>query len=194
MSELPPDDSELDADERAAFAALPAELPVPAGLAPRVRAAVAAARAANRVPRRRRVLQLLGGIAATIAVFLAGAWFGPGLSRSSPSPETRQRYVLLLREDASLAGAETGDLVAEYRDWAVSWHRRGVLELGEKLADGSWLLDQSTVSEHASASGEAISGFFVIRAESAQQALEIAGSCPHLRHGGRVELRRIQET
>jgi hypothetical protein len=194
MSNLLPDDSELNPDERAAFAALSAELPVPAGLAPRVAAEVAAAHRAGRTSRQRRVLQLLGGLAATIAIFLAGAWFGRGGARTSPTVETGERYVLLLHEDATFAGGATGSLVAEYRDWAIAWHRRGALELGEKLADGSWLLDQATVSERASPGGDAISGLFVIRAESAQQALEIAGSCPHLRHGGRIELRRIEET
>ncbi len=197
MSNLPPDDSELSPDERAAFAALPAELAVPAELAPRVRAAIAAVAEAgseSRVPRRRRSLQLLGGIAATIAVFLAGAWLGPRVNRSSPPAETGERYVLLLHEDATFAGGETHDLVAEYRDWAIAWRRRGALEMGEKLASRSWLLDRATVGERASAGGDTISGLFVIRAASEQQALEIAGSCPHLRHGGRVELRRIEET
>jgi hypothetical protein len=38
---------------------------------------------------------------------------------------------------------------------------------------------------------EEIRGFFVISASDFQDALSVARSCPHLRHGGRILVRPI---
>ena len=42
--------------------------------------------------------------------------------------------------------------------------------------------------------GDRLGGFFLIRASGFAEAQRIAADCPHLRHGGRVELRTIQPT
>jgi hypothetical protein len=34
-------------------------------------------------------------------------------------------------------------------------------------------------------------GYFVISARDADEARRIAATCPHLRHGGRIVLRRV---
>jgi hypothetical protein len=38
-----------------------------------------------------------------------------------------------------------------------------------------------------------LGGFFILRAESYEAAAAIAADCPHVRRGGTVELRRIEE-
>jgi hypothetical protein len=39
-----------------------------------------------------------------------------------------------------------------------------------------------------------IAGFFLIRAKDDRTALEIARTCPHLRYGGSIVIRQIEET
>jgi hypothetical protein len=39
-----------------------------------------------------------------------------------------------------------------------------------------------------------LTGLFIIRAASEAEALAIARTCPHLRYGGRVDVRPIEET
>jgi hypothetical protein len=49
-----------------------------------------------------------------------------------------------------------------------------------------------TVSEgRAQVSGESIAGYFLVRARDYRHAVTIAEGCPHVRHGGSIEIRRI---
>lgn len=179
--------------ERQALAELSLEASPPSGLEERVLAQLAARPSgrwrAGRGPR------ALGTMAAALVVFIGGWWAG---ARGGHSPGTvepaGQRYLLLLREGASYdrGGSET-ERVAEYRDWAAGLRRDGRLEMGEKLADESLPLPAGATTAPADES-PAVAGFFIIRADTPAQAASIAGSCPHLRHGGRIELRRIVDT
>ena len=130
-----------------------------------------------------------------LAVFVGGWWTGARRpAQSSPAAPAGERYLLLLREDASFdRGGSPAERVAEYRDWAAGLRRQGRLELGEELAGEGVLLPDGSAAPADGGPGK-VAGFFVIRAETPAQAASIADSCPHLRHGGRVELRRIVDT
>jgi hypothetical protein len=39
-----------------------------------------------------------------------------------------------------------------------------------------------------------IGGLFAIKADDYEKAVEIARECPHLKYGGRIELREIEPT
>ena len=82
--------------------------------------------------------------------------------------------------------------MGEYAAWADSLRRHGRLELGEKLAEGTVTLRREGATESLDTPGLA-TGLFVVRAESLAQARAIAGTSPHLRYGGRIELRAIEE-
>jgi hypothetical protein len=81
-------------------------------------------------------------------------------------------------------------LVAEYAAWARGLQEEGKLLSAEKLADEPAEL----LGSGASPEGDRVGGFFLIRAASFEEAQRIARDCPHLRHGGRVELRAIEPT
>ncbi|MBX9601163.1 MAG: YciI family protein [Bryobacteraceae bacterium] len=102
------------------------------------------------------------------ASFLAGFWAG---SAGGRAPETGDRYVLFLY------GSGPAGSVEEHRRWAGDLRSQGLLVSGVKLKP--------------EADPEAVSGYFVIRARSRQQADEIARSCPHARQGGAVDLRMV---
>lgn len=105
------------------------------------------------------------------ASFLAGFWAGSPRGTASPPPEAGDRYVLFLY------GSGSPDSVAEHRRWAGGLRSQGLLLSGVKLKAGP--------------DPEAVSGYFVIRARSREQADEIARSCPHARQGGTVDLRMV---
>ena len=69
--------------------------------------------------------------------------------------------------------------------------REDLIELGEKLAEGTVTLRREGARESVSSSGMA-TGLFIVRAESVSQARAIAATAPHLRYGGRIELRAIE--
>jgi hypothetical protein len=133
-------------------------------------------------------------VAAGLGLFAAGLALG---RREGPATAPQgQRYALLLYDPASFdKSIPEANLVAEYRDWAISLGDR--LSLGEKLGTDERLLRQEdSEGRPTSADGGVgpLGGLFIVRAGSWDEAMAIARSCPHLRHGGVVAVRRIEET
>ena len=80
-----------------------------------------------------------------------------------------------------------------------AWARRQLgaqhFVAGEKLDMSGWVLKASRVAGISPMDlQDAPDGFFVIVASNDQEALGLARSCPFLRHGGRIEVRRIHPT
>jgi hypothetical protein len=133
--------------------------------------------------------------AAGVALFAAGLAIGQRHSAPAPaaSSAAQTRYVLFLYDapdEPALSQAEIAERVSEYRDWAIGLRSQGSDITGEKLAASS--LDLGAAG--AVAGPEPLGGYFVFSAKDAEAALAIARSCPHLKHGGRAELRPIEET
>lgn len=88
-------------------------------------------------------------------------------------------YVMLLYLDSTYrfpAPGHGAERIAELSRWADSLAKRGQLDLGGHLVGSR---DPG--------------GLFIIRARSDSDAARIAASCPHLKYGGRVEVRRFIE-
>jgi hypothetical protein len=88
-------------------------------------------------------------------------------------------YVLLLYEDSTyhFAPPRRGtERVAELSRWADSLAKLGQLDLGGHLVGST-----------------NPGGLFLIRARSDSDAARIAASCPFLKYGGRVDVRRFIE-
>lgn len=120
-----------------------------------------------------------------------------GKSPAADGPEgaanSEDQFLLLLWSSGSAAVDHGVDSrVAEYSQWAKSLRESGVRISGEKLASDMVVLEpQSAHTPPEVATGPRIGGFFMFHASSMEKALEIAGSCPHLKHGERIEVRRI---
>ena len=130
------------------------------------------------------------------AGFVAAMVIGYGFARwrASGSSDGAQQYLILLYDTDStshLSPAAMTAVIAEYSGWARGLRSKGKLVTAEKLSDApsAWFGGQV-----APAGGERLCGFFLIRVGSAAEAREIAAECPHVRRGGRVELRAIQKT
>lgn len=104
------------------------------------------------------------------------------------------RFLLLLYEGESFQSDESH--VREYAAWAGSLHERGALVVAEKLGDKVEALgDVETLGDVESEAPSMLpTGFFLIRAESLRRAVEIARGSPHLRYGGWVVVKPIEET
>lgn len=111
--------------------------------------------------------------------------------------DARQQYALMLYEDAAYQAAATDampDRVAEYSGWARELAADGTVVAGEKLADSGLLLAalEPSAARVPSSDVGALAGYFVIRAKDEADAARIAATCPHLKYGGRISLRRIE--
>lgn len=140
----------------------------------------------------RRWVRRFLGAAAALLIFLAGAATGANWSFSGvPGPSGQERFLLLLGGTDPAVGLTREQYVAlvkEYSDWGTRLRDRGLLELGEKLDNEGRILSGGTVQEGAGGA----TGLFLIRANDYNQAVATAMSCPHLRHGGTIEVRRIE--
>jgi len=181
------------------------ELPIPAA-APNATARFDAAlrterAAAMRLSRSsivmRRLLIAAGVVAAMAVGYGAASW---NIARSTrgavaATTDTTQQYLLLLYDTEStgpgLSPKELEAIIAEYSAWGRGLRAAGKLVSAEKLKDApsEWFGGSVSI-----AGGERLGGFFLIRARDAAEARQIAEACPHLKHGGRVELRAIQKT
>jgi hypothetical protein len=149
-------------------------------------------------PARRRIWLTAGAMAAATLLFATG--FGIGRRSVEPAADTRPSFMLLLYEGRdfrlgpSLAAAE-----AEYDAWADSVQKGGAGVLGRALVHTTQLLRntpqgvrvESEAADAASAQGM-IDGFFILRVTDEAEAVTIARTHPHLRHGGWIVLRPIK--
>jgi len=185
--------NDLTPEERRALEALSRGPEPPPGLEEAV-----VSRLAQRgfiAPRRRTWITGALAAAAGLALFAAGVAVGTRRASApaqSPAP-AMTRYVLLLYDasgEETLSAAEMAERVAEYRDWAVGLRKQGSDITGEKLSRESLDLGAAGAAQRP----EPLGGYFVFSASDPAAALAVARSCPHLKHGGRAELRPIEET
>lgn len=150
----------------------------------------------------RQLGRTVGAMAAAMLLFATGVWIG---RRSvMPARDTRPGYMLLLYEgrDFQLDRSRPDAIAAyeaEYDAWATGLHARGVGVQGRALALTSHVLHDTPQGVQVE-SGDAVSaqgvidGFFIVRVTDEAEAVAIARTHPHLRHGGWIALRPIKPT
>ena len=112
-------------------------------------------------------------------------------------------YMLLLHSSTAefedVSAQDIQDIIAEYMNWRNDLDTKGILTGGQKLADEGGKHLRSNGGEIRVTDGpfaevkEALGGFFSITADNYDSAVEISKSCPHLKYGGWIELREIDD-
>ena len=128
-------------------------------------------------PRRRAWLPY----AAAFVVMLAAGY----IALQPHAGNARATHILLLF-DVDLAKPNP-DLAREYGAWAPRTPQIvGGEELGAPVA---------AINDHlaAAAAQSHLGGYFLIAATSDAEAKRVAEACPHLRHGGTIVVRRIEQ-
>lgn len=190
------DDDGLTAEERRAFDGLPREQEPPAALEERTVAAVKAA-GLIMTPGARRWSPGRYAAAAVVLMSCVAIGFAAGTWTAGTPVSQQPDYVLLLRASAEerqpVTDTEMQERITEYGSWARDLAQRGKLLAGEKLESRGWLqADNSAPVPNAGIAEGSIQGYFLIKSTSYDDAVRIAKSCPHVRHGGSIEVRRIE--
>lgn len=142
--------------------------------------------------------RLVGAFATGVVLLAFGFGVGKWQSRPSLPASTQPMFIMLLYEANGVSEHEA-DKVIEYTAWARTIAQSNHLLGGEKLQyDGRLMrriaggLEVRGVSTHGE--GEQIAGYFLIQAADYDEAEKIAASCPHLKYGGLIELRQIDQS
>ncbi len=112
-------------------------------------------------------------------------------------------YVLLLYDAETpmtrFSPDEMQTVIQRYGAWMARLAQSGTLLGGQKLTDNAGRVLRKQEDKLAVTDGpytelkEMIGGFFHIKADDYQQAVQIARDCPHLEYGT-VEIREIERT
>lgn len=179
-------DDRSEADHDSIRGRLRDELPPPAALEDQVVARLGRAGLLRGGPRQRLARDLVAAAAIFIAGVAAGAYGWSSLGPRTPEGDTR--FLLLLYAGAQASPTAEADRIArEYGDWAAEVRRAGRSIAGERLA----AQPERVLETGPSPSDARLQGFFVIGAESLEDAERVAGRSPHLKYGGRIVIRRI---
>lgn len=111
-------------------------------------------------------------------------------------------FVLFLYEDpdafTNFSPEELQAIIRRYTAWGQRLAESGRKVAGQKLHDGTGRLlrkrdERLLVTDGPYAEArEVIGGYYIVRADTFEQAVELASDCPHLEFG-QIEIREIEE-
>jgi hypothetical protein len=145
------------------------------------------------------------GIAAslliTLGIFTGGYFLGNTSGKSAVAGTSLQpmagKYILLVHND-DIPPSDPMQQVKEYSDWLQDIKAERVAD-GEHLHSNGWVLSaekptgpQITPRTEFPGRNE-LGGYFTFEANTAEEALAIARTCPHLNYQGTLELREIYQ-
>ncbi len=131
-------------------------------------------------------------IAASMLIFVAGAMVGHAAPREwfvSPPTATQPKYLLLLAGDVTPA-ADGSTRAVEYGAWARSLTARGIAVSGEELSSQAEIV--ATERGVTFPDLTSVGGYFLIAASDDGAAAAVARTCPHIKYGGSIVVRRVQ--
>ena len=113
---------------------------------------------------------------------------------TAPSAIAGPRYMLLLYAGGTPVAGTPDTRRREYAEWARGIASRGVAISGEELSEEAREVGAATAGGSvavAPSSGPLPRGYFVVSAPDLESAQRIASTCPHLRYGGRIVVKKI---
>jgi hypothetical protein len=139
-----------------------------------------------------RMMERFIAVAACLLFFVSGVLYQKSRITAAPVVSmSDSTFVLFLLEGAAYQQPQGEpqqlERISAYRNWAIDLRKQGIPVNGTKLRDERELLGKTGEERN----DEQISGYFLIDAGSEEEALAIARKCPHLRYGGRIEVRRV---
>jgi hypothetical protein len=150
-------------------------------------ATVAALRERGLVKPPRRRLMAAVALVATAAVLAVAAGWSLMHQSAAPRPQAASpRFVLLLYAGVDPIAGTPDTRRREYSQWARDVAAGGAAISGEELSE-----DAREVPASAASATPLPRGFFVVSAPDLDAAQRIASTCPHLRYGGRIVVKRI---
>jgi len=106
-------------------------------------------------------------------------------------------YLLLFRGTdwhLELSPEEIQEVMSQWGDWFTRLKQNGKLLTGSPLENEGYVVsgrNRAVADGPFAESKEAVGGYFFLKVDTAEEAIEIAKECPALPHGLRVEVRAV---
>lgn len=101
-----------------------------------------------------------------------------------------------VENDPGLSLEERQAEMQKYLHWLQELRAKGIVRSGQPLGNEGRVIrkaDGLITDGPFTETKEAIGGYFIIRAEDMDAAVEIAKTCPHVLMGGTIEVRPLNE-
>jgi hypothetical protein len=98
---------------------------------------------------------------------------------------------------AGLSPEQMQRVIQKYVAWGEKLRSAGVLEGGQKLTDDSGRIMRGrngsvrVIDGPYSETKEVLGGYYIVRADGYDEAVRLAGDCPHFEYDGTIEVRAI---
>ena len=101
--------------------------------------------------------------------------------------EPTKGYMLLLHEDKDFAPGDQMEMFEEYKAWMENTFAKGIKITGQELKDEATLVkgeELKTIN-----SDVRTTGYFLVEANSLDDAIKVAQENPHIKYGGSIEVK-----
>lgn len=98
------------------------------------------------------------------------------------------------KPDPNMSEEEKQQSMKKYLEWLQHLMEKGILKAGNPLGNEGIVLssDDGVVTDGPfTETKESIGGYFILQAQSLEEAVAIARTNPHLMAGGKVEVRQV---
>ena len=178
---------ELTNKEKMLLAQMEREQTPPAYLEERVTNSLKAQGLIKARRRRLKWVKWTSAIAASIILFIAGLLIGQLTTQKINTINPNQGYILLLHEDSAFKPGEPMEMFEEYSTWMSDLKEDGITINGQELTPEGINVTQAQTQPVSRE--ERTTGYFIIEANSLEEAIEIASANPHVKYGGRIEVK-----
>jgi hypothetical protein len=111
------------------------------------------------------------------------------------------KYMLLLHDDpsafATMSPEQMQKVIEKYMTWGSRLREAGIISDGNKLADEPGKVMRGgqgkvrVIDGPYSETKEILGGYYLITADTYDQAVDRARDCPQLEYGGAIEVRQV---
>lgn len=178
---------ELTPEEKKAFEALADQQPPSAFLEEKIVNALKDEGLIKKQVTMNQFVKYTVAVAASVLLFLAGT-FTAKQSGTVVEIDPMKGYMMILKEDQGFRPGDPMEMFNEYAAWMNATGERGVKITGQELQNEAWRLSADGTT-NLNNQEVRTTGYFIIEAATAEEALAVAQDNPHLKYGGTIELK-----
>jgi len=133
-------------------------------------------------------------LAASVLLFMGGMYYEKSNTQQLNANamveiEPTKGYILILHEDSNFEPGDPMAMFEEYKSWMDNTFSRGLKITGQELKQEATLVKGETQEVFPEDAETKTTGYFLVEANSYQEAVAVAQENPHIKYGGSIEVK-----